>query len=62
MNLNKNAVAVTIFITVAFLIAGIFNVLDYFIVKLILFLGFLILLFFMIYYLLINQNKNHPKD
>ncbi len=62
MNNNKYAVTVTIFITVAFLIAGIFDVLNYFIVKLILFLSFLVLLFYMIYYLLVNQNKKHPRD
>lgn len=65
MTLHKNTIALTFtgIITVGFFVAGIFGVLDYFIVKLLLFVGFALLVFYLILMIIkqISENKNHPE-
>lgn len=65
MTFHKNTIALTFtgIITVGFFVAGIFGVLDYFIVKLLLFVGFALLVFYLILMIIkqISENKNHPE-
>ncbi len=70
MTLHKNTIALTFtgIITVGFFVAGIFGVLDYFIVKLLLFVGFALLVFYLILMIIkqisenkITQNHKNPE-
>ncbi len=63
--LNRNSIALSFvaLIAIGFFIAGLFNVLDYFIVKALLFLGFGALVITSISYALKNETKkNRPED
>lgn len=60
MNKDTLTLIYTGIIVAGFFIAGIFNVLDYFIVKAILFLGYLVLFIYLIKNVFIGtKNKNH---
>uniref|UniRef100_UPI004048EBC8 hypothetical protein n=1 Tax=Gelidibacter sp. TaxID=2018083 RepID=UPI004048EBC8 len=65
MTLNKNTIALTFtgIITIGFFVAGLFDVLDYFIVKLLLFISFALLIVYLILMVLkqTSENKNHPE-
>jgi hypothetical protein len=63
--LNKNSIALSFvaLIAIGFFVAGLFNVLDYFIVKALLFSGFGALVIISISYALKNETKkNRPED
>lgn len=63
--LNRNSIALSFvgIITVGFFIAGLLKVLDYFIIKALLFSGFVALLVVAINYALKNDDKkNRPKN
>ena len=63
--LNRNSIALSfvVIITIGFFIAGLLKVLDYFIIKALLFSGFVALLVVAINYALKNDDKkNRPKD
>lgn len=66
MALSKNTIALiyTGIITVGFFVAGLFGVLDYFIVKLLLFVGFALLIIYLIVMVTKQsaENKNHPEQ
>jgi hypothetical protein len=55
---NSIALSAVALITVVFFVAGLFNILDYFIVKALLFLGFGALVIISISYALKNETKN----
>lgn len=60
MSKNTFAVLYTTFIVAGFFTAGIFDVLDYFIVKALLFVSFLLLVIYLIIVVLKDiENKNH---
>ena len=64
-SLSKNSIALSAvaLIVIGFFVAGLFNVLDYFIVKALLFFGFGTLVIISISYGLKNETKkNRPKD
>jgi hypothetical protein len=55
---NSIALSAVALITIVFFVAGLFNILDYFIVKALLFLGFGALVIISISYALKNETKN----
>ena len=57
---NTFALILTALITFGFFFAGIFGILDYFIVKALLFLGFLLLAIY-VFLIVSAENKNHLK-
>ena len=62
---TKDTLALTCvtFVTIGLFIAGLFGVLDYFIVKVLLFLGFGVLFLVAFFYALKNEiKKNRPED
>ena len=62
---NKNSIALSFvgLVTIGFFIAGMFEVLNYFIIKALLFSGYGILLIIAINYALKNEaKKNRPED
>jgi hypothetical protein len=62
--LNKNTIALILVatITIGFFVAGLFDVLDYFIVKVLLILGSVILFGIAFFFGLKNRKKNHPAN
>ncbi len=66
MTFSKNTIALTVtgIIAIGFFVAGLFNVLDYFIVKLLLFAGFAMLMIYVVYIVVkqYNETKNHPNQ
>lgn len=60
--LNKNTIALILVatITIGFFVAGLLEVLDYFIIKALLFIGVAFLFGIAFYYGIKNDKKNHP--
>lgn len=61
---NKNTIALVIVATIGigFFIAGLFDVLDYFIIKVLLFLCYIALIVIAFNYGVKNEKKNRPED
>ncbi|TVZ59338.1 hypothetical protein NA63_1866 [Flavobacteriaceae bacterium MAR_2010_105] len=60
MNRNSIALMYTGILTLSFFVCGIIGVLDYFIIKILLFLALGLLLLYCIY-IVVDKNENHPE-
>ncbi|MFC4721311.1 hypothetical protein ACFO5O_03175 [Geojedonia litorea] len=60
MNRNTIALIYTGILTLCFFVFGTIDILDYFIIKIILFLALIALLLYCIY-ILVDKNENHPE-
>lgn len=60
MNRNTIALIYTGILTLSFLVFGIIDILDYFIIKMLLFLALGLLILYCIY-IVVDKNENHPE-